>query len=461
VKIQVLLFVLLISFISGFAQQQIPLPTPIQQTWQNAELVALFDYDLHVFDGKRSLQQNYMNTPVEDYNIFYPKKLDTDQWIKSAKDAGCKIAILTATHETGFALYQSDVNPYCLKVLKWKEGRGDIVRDFVVSCRKYDIKPGIFIGFRWNAFYGVNDFKVSGEGVIAQNRQKYYNRMCEGMVEELCSRYGELAIVWFDAGAHGPELDGPDVLPIFNKYQKNAIFYHNSQRADIRWGGSETGMVSYPCWGTFPFPYSHSVNEKLIYSNNYQLLKEGDPNGKYYVPAMSDTPLRCYNGGHEWFWEPGDEEHVAPLADLIKMYIGSVGRNSTLIMGLTPDTNGLLPDPDVKRLKEWGAEIKRRFLNPIASISGHGEMIRLKLPHRQKVNQIVLMEEIAKGERVQKFVLEGKTNKGWEKVFEGSSIGHKFIHQFDAIEVSSVRLNILASKGEPQILDMSLHYVDK
>ncbi|MFV0267340.1 MAG: hypothetical protein ACK5HT_09415 [Draconibacterium sp.] len=35
-----------------------------------------------------------------------PKKPDTDQWIKAAKDAGCKIAILTATHETGFTLYQ-------------------------------------------------------------------------------------------------------------------------------------------------------------------------------------------------------------------------------------------------------------------------------------------------------------------------------------------------------------------
>ena len=71
--------------------------------------------------------------------IFHPQKLDTDQWVKAAKDAGCKIAILTATHETGFALYQSDVNPYCLKAVKWREGKGDIVKDFVKSCRKFDV----------------------------------------------------------------------------------------------------------------------------------------------------------------------------------------------------------------------------------------------------------------------------------------------------------------------------------
>ena len=66
------------------------------------------------------------------------------------------------------------------------------------------------------------------------------------------------------------------------------------------------------------------------------------------------------------------------------------------------------------------------------------------------------MEDISKGERVRKFVLEGKTKKGWQTIFEGTCIGHKFIHQFDDMEISSVRLNISESKGEPQILDFSV-----
>lgn len=61
------------------------------------------------------------------------------------------------------------------------------------------------------------------------------------------------------------------------------------------------------------------------------------------------------------------------------------------------------------------------------------------------------MENIAKGERVRKFMIEGKTNKGWQTIFEGSCIGHKFIHQFNDLEVSSVRLNILESKGQTEI----------
>jgi hypothetical protein len=100
-----------------------------------------------------------------------------------------------------------------------------------------------------------------------------------------------------------------------------------------------------------------------------------------------------------------------------------------------------------------GDEINRRFSKPIAATSGTGEKFILKLPVKQKVNQVVLMEDIAKGERVRKFVLEGKTNNGWKTIFTGSCIGHKFIYRFDDINVSAIRLNILESKGEPQLLN--------
>ena len=67
----------------------------------------VFHYDLHVFDGKIYNQENNRVKPVEDYNIFNPVRLDTDQWLAAAKAAGAKFAILTATHETGFGLCQS------------------------------------------------------------------------------------------------------------------------------------------------------------------------------------------------------------------------------------------------------------------------------------------------------------------------------------------------------------------
>ena len=459
-KKNLIILSILLFAIKSYAQSEIPIPAQAQLDWQKAELVAVFHYDLHVFDGKIYNQHENRITPIHDYNIFYPKKLDTDQWIKTIADAGFEIAILTATHETGFALYQSDVNPYSLKALKWRDGKGDIVKDFVESCHKYGVKPGIYIGIRWNSFYGIHDFMVNGKNQFAENRQQYYNRMCEGMVEELMSRYGDLAIVWFDGGAHGPELGGPDVLSIFEKHQSNCIFYHNSQRADIRWGGSESGTVPYPSWGTYPFPYSHSTNQEVVLANNFQLLKEGDPDGKYYMPAMSDAPLRGYNGRHEWFWVPGDEEHIFPLENLMNMYYKSVGHNTSLILGLTPDSDGLMPEPDVKRLKEFGDEIKRRFSTPVVSVSGTGKEINKNLPESQLINHVVVQEDIALGERVREFLIEGKTKNGWQVIFEGSCIGHKFIYRFEDMVVSAVRLKILESKGEPHIKSFQVFNVE-
>ena len=451
------IFYCLLSLPSN-GQDNYPYPVPNQQqlAWQEAELGVVFHYDLHVFDGKKYNQQENRITPVSDYQIFNPKELDTDQWIKAAKAAGAKFAILTATHETGFALYQSDVNPYCLKAVAWRNGKGDIVKDFVESCRKYGLKPGIYVGIRWNSFLGVHDFKVNGEGEFRKMRQEYYRKMCEGMVTELCTRYGDWFEIWFDGGADHPENGAPDVLPIVKKYQPNCLFYHNLQLAEARWGGSESGTVPYPCWATFPNPYSHGGD---THAEHMQLLKHGDPNGKYWMPAMSDAPLRGYNGRHEWFWEPGDEAHIYPVKELMDMYINSVGHNSTLIIGLTPNASGLLPDADVQRLKEWGEAVNQRFSNPIARTDGEGKELQIRLPKKQKVNQLVIQEKIKNGERVRNYEVQAWINGNWERVFEGQAIGHKHIRQFKTISTKKLRLIFNESLATPQIKNFSIFYV--
>lgn len=440
-------------------QHDMPQPNERQLAWQEAELGAVFHYDLHVFDGKKYGQGRNRITPVDDYQIFSPDQLNTDQWIKAIKDAGFTFAILTATHETGFALYQSDVNPYCMKALNYKNGEGDIVRDFVESCRKYGIKPGIYLGIRWNSFLGVHNFKVNGTGRFRENRQEWYNHMVEGMVKEICTNYGELFEIWFDGGASYPDKGAPDVLPIVQRYQPNCLFYHNEQLAEARWGGSESGTVGYPNWSTFPYRALYESAKKEIRKNGRKLLKQGDPEGEHWVPTMADAPLRGFNGRHEWFWEPGDEDHIYPLEDLMEMYYKSVGRNSTLIMGLTPNPEGLLPQPDVQRLKEWGAEIRRRFSDPVASTSGTGRKIELRLNESQQVNHVILQEDITKGERIRRYAVQARTNGRWETVCHGQSVGNKRIQQFDTVTCKRLRLVIDEARAEPRVSNFAVFSV--
>lgn len=436
--------------------QSITTPKPSQLKWHEAEMGAVFHYDLHVFDNKRYDQRENRIAPVEDYNIFNPTQLNTDQWVLAAKAAGCKFALITATHETGFGLWQSDVNPYCLKAVKWQDGKGDIVRDFVNSCRKYGLQPGIYIGIRWNSLLGIHNFKAEGEGEFAKNRQAWYKRYCERMVTELCTRYGKLFMIWFDGGADDPRGDGPNVEPIVNRYQPDCLFYHNVDRADLRWGGSESGTVGYPCWSTFPVPCSH---DKTLDNNSAQLeqLKHGKEDGKYWVPAMADTPLRGTNQRHEWFWEPGDDNNICSIGQLMEMYEKSVGRNATIIVGLTPNPDGLIPENDVKRLEEWGQTIRQRFGTCIGSTTGQQKQLSIQLKKTAKVNYCVIQENIVKGERVQAYVLQAKLNGKWQTLENGLSIGHKRIIPLHSVESNSFRLLITKCKAQPDIIHFGLY----
>lgn len=437
------------------AQSSVTLPHQRQLKWHEAEMGAVFHYDLHVFDGIRYGQGNNRINPIEDYNIFNPQQLDTDQWVLAAKQAGCKFAILTATHETGFGLWQSDVNPYCLKAVKWRNGKGDVVRDFVNSCRKHGIQPGIYVGIRWNSLLGIHNFRVEGEGDFAKNRQLWYKHLCEKMVEELCTRYGELFMIWFDGGADNPTGMGPDVEPIVNKYQPNCLFYHNVNRADLRWGGSETGTVGYPCWSTFPTPYSHNRHVEQQEAH-LALLKHGDPDGKYWVPAMADAPLRGANGRHEWFWEPDDEANLCSVAQLMEMYEKSVGRNATLILGLTPNPSGLLPKEDVDTLRAWGSALHSRYGEPLKSTCGDGRKFTLRLAQKSQVSHCIIQEDIAQGERIRAYRIEALVNGKWQIVASGQSVGHKRIETFTPVQASAVRLVVTQAVANPQVVAFSV-----
>jgi alpha-L-fucosidase len=458
-KYYLLILITLCSTSFGFAQEiNQPKPSAPQLAWQRAEVGVLISYDLPVFQGTPYNQAQNRITPFTNVNIFNPTQLNTDQWIQAAKAGGAKFAVLTVTHETGFALYQSDANPYCMKAIKFQNGKGDIVRDFVNSCRKYGVEPGIYVGIRWNSYLGVHDFKIEGSSEFVKRRQAAYKNMCEQMVTELCTRYGKLFMIWFDGGADDPSKNGPNILPIVTKYQPNCLFYHNAQKADFRWGGSESGTVPYPSWSTFPFVFSHAVKQESIFANNFALLKTGDPAGKFWMPAMSDAPLRGHKGGHDWFWNPNEDHHVNPLDKMMNMYYGSVGHNSTLILGITPDNRGLIPNADVAMLRAWGDSIKKVFKTPVASLKPQQKDYTINIPQQKSFSKIVIQENIQEGERVRAFAIEANINDQWKIIKEGTCIGHKYIGLLDTpIKATAVRLIIKEATSAPMIKTFALY----
>ena len=129
--------------------------------------------------------------------------------------------------------------------------------------------------------------------------------------------------------------------------------------------------------------------------------------------------------------DKGDEAKLYPLESLIHMYYKSVGHNSTLIVGLTPDNRGVIPEPDAQRCKEWGDAIQRIFSNCVGQTSGQGAEIEHTWPKPVCFDHIVLQEDIREGERVRAYVVEAKQDDQWCKIASGSCIGHKRIQRLD------------------------------
>jgi len=429
---------------AGVAESgRLPVPSPPQLAWQQAEVVAMLGMDprsYHPRRGAENIQNVYLGEEkARAYaEAFNPEKLDTDQWIRTAKEMGATAAVLVAKHEVGFCLWQSDANPYCLKMLKWRDGKADIMRDFVNSCRKFGIKPGVFTTTRFDNRLGITNSVPMKDAVITREQ---YNRLVEAETTELLSRYGDLFELWLDGSARTPAQGGPDLLPIFEKHQpETSIFYHTDDRRDVRWGGTENGTVGDPCWSTV------KDRSKMNWGT-------GSPDGAFWCPAMADTPLRSANGRHDWFWWPDAEKGVLPLNSLKNIYLNSVGRNATIVFGLTPDLSGLLPQPDVERCREFGTWLKNTFGGePLAKTSGKGAVLTLDLPAAAKAELfVVLQEDIRQGERVREYVLEREVDGVWTVCGKGANIGHKRIIRVKPEGARRLRLTVTRSIAEPII----------
>jgi len=110
----------------------------------------------------------------------------------------------------------------------------------------------------------------------------------------------------------------------------------------------------------------------------------------------------------------------------------------------------LMPEADLRRCGELGAEIRRRFSRPLAETRGQGDTVDLTLPKPARVDHVVLQEDTAAGERVRKYAVEGLVSgETWQMLCEGTSIGHKRIERFAPVEVAKVRFRAVESVGGP------------
>ncbi len=352
--------------------------------------------------------------------------IDTDQWAGVARDLGAGYIVLVAKHVGGFCLWQTATTPYAIGGTPWKGGRGDVCADLAASCARQGLKFGVYLSPRDDTF-GAG---ASGR-CATPTLQARYDAVYRQQLTELLTRYGPVGELW---------LDGSSVVPtgdLVRRHAPGAMVFQGPQ-ATIRWVGNEDGFAPYPAWNTLA---------RVDAASGVATAMHSDPDGDAWMPIEVDVSIRRPN----WFWSTTDERNLASLDALLEIWYRSVGRGCQLLLNIPPDRTGRIPAADAARAGELGAEIRRRFASSVAETGGAGPVHTVRFDAPRRIDHAILEEDLAFGERVREYHLEGMTDGGWQLLDTGSAIGHKRVHPLAPAILGALRLTCTRAAGIPRI----------
>lgn len=428
-------------------------PTQQQLEWQQMELTAFLHFGINTFTGRE------WGDGKENPALFNPTDFDAEQWVRSLKEAGFKMAILTAKHHDGFCLWPTKTTGHSVAASPWKDGKGDVVRELRDACDKYGIKFGVYLS-PW-------DRNASCYGDSPK-----YNEFFIEQLTELLTNYGEVHEVWFDgANGEGPngkkqEYDWTAILSTIRRLQPRAVTAIMGD--DVRWVGNERGLGRETEWSATvltPGTYARceEQNKALGVKATSKDLGGRDMlvNAKelFWYPSEVDVSIRP-----GWFYHQQEDNQVKSLKHLTDIYFKSVGYNSVLLLNIPPDQRGRISDADVNRLKEFADYRKEIFAdNRVkgglkAWTARPGDTRVYQLKPKSEINVVMLREDISKGQRMEAFTVEALTADGWKEIAKGTTVGYKRLIRIPAVEARQLRVKVDACRLAANISEVAAYY---
>jgi alpha-L-fucosidase len=296
-----------------------------------------FHFSMNTFTG------NDYDTGAAPASTYNPTELDVRQWIRVARDLGAAYAVLTAKHMCGFCLWDSADYDYDVAA---SGNTTDVVEAFVAACREYGVRPGFY--------YCILDPRNEGKFDWDSPVPDAYYALIKRQLTELHSRYPNtfyqlLDITWKLSAEQRWEL-----YRLIKSYSPNGIVVMNQAFYQSR---RNEGRICEPAsWptdvinaeDTLPSGKKHNPNVKFQDTKYYLPMEAWIPTGPLYPPM---PPM------HSWFWRAGFM--MQPVETIVDAYSACRKRHANLLLNLSPDTRGKLPDDMVETLQE----VSRRIHN--------------------------------------------------------------------------------------------------
>lgn len=485
------------------------LPHARQVEWQRLETTYFIHYGPNAFTGVE------WGTGKESPSVFNPTALDADQWVSEIATAGGKMVMLVVKHHDGFCLWPSRYTAHDVASSPWLGGNGDLARLVSDACAARGLKFGVYLSpadlFQIESsagYYGNGSTSRSSAiptdpaaftsnpatgrtppaGMPAlQYSVDDYNRYFLNQLYELLTEYGPIAEVWFD-GATPKQTNPPQQYDRAAWYQLIRSLRPDALIAikgpDARWVGNESGNARETEWSTLPIPVppgQHTWDDMTATDLGSRSKLVRGTHLTWY-PAETDVPLL-----HGWFWASNKSARTA--SELIDIYYTSVGRNSNLLLNLSPDNRGLIPAKQLAPLRAMSQVIGQTFGTDLATgstaaaSSSHAQHspalvldgnldtwwepaagastgeFTLTLPAAVTFDVVSLQEAIAqRGQRVESFAIDTWQGSAWTQRATATTIGHKRLLRLSTpVTSDKVRIRILQSRLEPTLARVSLH----
>lgn len=430
-------------------------PTPQQLEWQRMELTAFLHFGVNTFTGRE------WGDGTEDPAIFNPTSLDCEQWVRTLKESGFKMAIITAKHHDGFCLWPTKTTRHSVASSSWKDGKGDVVRELRDACKKYGIKFGVYLS-PWD------------RNASCYGDSPAYNQFFIEQLTELLTNYGEVHEVWFDgANGEGPNgkkqiYDWDAILKTIRRLQPKAVTAIMGD--DVRWVGNEKGIGRETEWSATAltpgiYPRSGEQNKELGIFGKAKDLGGRDIVARatelFWYPSEVDVSIRP-----GWFYHADQDKQVKSLNHLTDIYFKSVGYNSVLLLNIPPDLRGLINENDVQRLKEFSSYLKKTFARNYV-LKGNeawngtsGTVRQYDIQKDALVNAFMIQEDISKGQRIESFLVEAYKDGSWIHMAEGTTVGYKRLVRFSDTRPERIRVTIRSARGVANVAAVGLFYAE-
>lgn len=318
------------------AQGRQRLPLAKLKAWEALGYGMFLHFGMSTFSGK---ELSDGNSPV---SLYSPDKLDVEQWVSVARDAGMKYAVLTAKHVAGHCLWPTAWTDYSVANSPVKT---DVIEAFVKACAKCGVMPGIYycswdnhnrFGSMTETDVGALPIDQQAQGPGAWAEQSFTTRAYQDFqwrqLEELLTRYGPIGEVWIDIPGVLPRGFRNDLYHQMAAWQPDSILIMNG-------GGSAPVFPVIYSWPTDVATLERSFpNSRLGYNKMRKI--EGQA---YYLPGES-----CDTAAKNWFFQ--DDDRVRSDAELFGMYSVTRARGANFLLDVPPDRSGRIPDEHVGAL---------------------------------------------------------------------------------------------------------------